>query len=110
MLSVEEATVTNIIERIPAEIAPVDPTDPEYEMLSAIADAGKRNLDYFLKHEAEINERHPGPCTLLIFNGDQVRACSNFDEVTLLLDTLSEVESAAALQYEQPEHGSVWIL
>ena len=102
--------MSNIVERIPAEIAPVDPSDPEYEVLNAIADAGKRNLDYFLKHEDEINQRYPGPCTLLIFNGDQVRACSNFDELLLLLDSLSEIESAAALQFEQPEHGSVWIL
>lgn len=102
--------MSEIVERIPTEIAPVDPTEPEYDTLIAVADAGQRNLDFYLKHEDEINQRFPGPCTLLIFNGDQVRGFASLDDMMPFLDTLSEVESAAALQFEQPEHGSVWIL
>jgi hypothetical protein len=70
----------------------------------------KHNLDYFLTHEPEINERFPGPCTLVIYNGGEVRGCNSFDELMAFLDTLDEVERLGALQFDQPEHGRIWAL
>ncbi len=102
--------MTNIVDRIPAEIEPVDPSDPEYEVLKAISVAGKRNLDFYLEHEKDLNEQFPGPCTILIFNGSEATGCVSFDEMMELLDTLDDVERSAALQFEQPETGAVWVL
>ena len=102
--------MSSVVDRMPSQIEPIDPSDPEYEALVAIADAGKRNLDYYLEHEEEINKRFPGPCRLVIFNGSEVAGCSDFDEMMELLDSLDDVERSAALQLEQPEHGTVWVL
>ena len=102
--------MSDLVDRMPTEIAPVDQSDPEYEFLMAVSRAGKRNLDYYLGHEEEINERFPGPCAILIFNGKEVKSCANLDEIMELLDTLDEVERSAALQFEQPEAGTVWAL
>ena len=95
---------------LPFDIRMVTPGTPEYEEGKAIDRAAQRNLNYFLKHEQEINKRFPGPCTLVIFNGCEVRGCSSFDEIEELLDSLDKIEQSAALQFEQPERGTVWIL
>jgi hypothetical protein len=95
---------------MPSKIEPVNPTDPEYETLMAISHAGKRNLDYYMEQEEEINRRFHGPCRLVIFNSNEVAGCSDFDEMMELLDSLDEVERSAALQFEQPEHGAVRVL
>jgi hypothetical protein len=88
----------------------VTPGTPEYEEGQAIHAAGQRNLDFYLKHEAELFERFPGPCVLLIYNGDQVRGFESFDEMMTLLDTLDNVERAAALELPVPEPGTALIL
>lgn len=97
-------------ETLPFDIRMVTPGTPEYEAGLEIDGLAQRNLKFLLEHEQEINERFPGPCTLLVFGGGEVRGCSSFEEVMEILDSLDELERSAALQFEQPEHGAVWIL
>ncbi len=95
---------------LPFDISFTTPGTPDYELMQAADQVAKRNLDSFLAHEQEINERFPGPCTLVIYNGGDVKGCESFDELMDFLDTLNEVERLGALQFEQPGHGSIWAL
>lgn len=95
---------------LPFDISFITPGTHEYELMQAADQVAKRNLEYFLAHEQEINERFPGPCTLVIYRGGEVRGYESFDELMDFLDTLDEVERLGALQFMQPDHGSIWAL
>lgn len=97
-------------EPLPFEIRQITPHDPDYEIERAIGDAGQRNLDYFLEHQSELMEQFPGPCLLIVYNGNQVRGCADIPEMLALLDTLDDVERSAALEFAQPEPGTAWAL
>lgn len=97
-------------EELPFDIRMVTPGTPEYAEGEAIHLAAQRNLDYFLKHESQLIEQFPGPCLLLVYNGNQVRGCADIPEMLALLDTLDVVERSAALEFPQPAPGTAWAL
>ncbi len=95
---------------LPFDISFITPGTVEYEQMRLADRKAARNLEYFLAHEQEICERFPGPCTLVVYNDGEVKACESFEELVNFLDSLDEVERLGVLQFEQPEPGSVWIV
>ena len=95
---------------LPFDSSFITPGTAEFQLMQAADRVAERNLDYFLAHQPEIDARFPGPCTLVIYNGGEVRGCKSFEELMDFLDSLDDVERLGALQVKQPERGSVWAL
>lgn len=110
MLSVEEAIVTADQGTLPFDVRMVTPGTPEYEEGQAIHAAGQRNLDFYLEHESELQEQFPGPCTLVIYKGCEVRAFADPDDLAALLKSLDTIERSGAIHFTIPEPGVAWIL
>lgn len=88
----------------------IPPDDPEYELIRAIDRESQANLDYFLEHEVELFERYPGHMVVVYAGGQEVQACADPDELHELLDSLPNIQRAAALYHGQREPGTAWAL
>lgn len=95
---------------LPFDISFITPGTVEYEQMRKADQKAERNLEYFLAHQQDISDRFPGPCTLVIYNQGEVKACESYDELMDFLDSLDEVERLGAFQFDQHEHGSIWIV
>lgn len=84
-------------ETLPFDIRMVTPGTPEYEALQAETAAFRFNSAYFDEHANELVEQHPGPCTIVVYNGGEVCSFREEEELESFLATLSDFERASAL-------------
>lgn len=88
---------------LPYDIRMVTPGTPEYEALQAEFAAFQRNSAYYDEHRDELWEQHPGPCTIVVFNGGEVRSFEEEEGLESFLATLSEFERASAFEIDHQD-------
>lgn len=80
---------------LPYDYPELEPGDHRLEERRAINRAGQQNFDYYLAHGAEIFEEHRDDIAI-IYDGGRVEYCSDTDEATEFLKSLSEAQRSAA--------------
>ena len=97
-------------DRSPLKLIPnPQPGTPEHEHSQAAWRESKRNLHYFLEHEVEIFEQHPGKI-ILVYGGDQVKVCDDSTELDAFRDSLDHIQQVAALRFTELRGDVAWIL
>ena len=80
---------------LPYEFPELRPGDPGYQERLAINRASQENFQFWLEHESEIFEDH-GDDIAIIYDGGQVRYCTDTHEAAEFLKSLTHAQRSAA--------------